>query len=357
MAVREKPPTQRPGFEYVGLSARSAAMLVAAVIVARLLQGAFVDAHRPLGWVVACTVVALLLEPLVSAADRVLPHVVAVIAVLVVLGGVIGIIGFGVAHEVTDSLDELVERAPEAAAEIESTSSWAVDLELTDRVTTFTQNVDERIRGNALEQAADTAPTYLVTGILMLFLLGTGRKYVNGFTAQFAEPRRPRLRTILHRATVDGRRWMLWSIAVGLGVGIIVGATAWVLGVPAAVSLGVVAAALAVVPFVGTILGGLPAVLLAYGLEGRWVGTAVLVAVVGLQVLDAVVVRRWIERRSVRVGATVPILLGLVGYELYGGGGAVYAVALGVLALAALAAVGQDDDIVVPDCATADAAV
>jgi len=329
--------------DYVGLSAGSAALLVGAAVVAWLVQGAFVDAHRPLGWVVACGLVALLIDPLVRALDRYLPRALAIVAVLLLVVSIIALVGFGVVREVYDSLDELTARAPEAAAEIEVRYSWAADIDLAERVSAFVEEIDGRIRSDAVSRAANTAPTYLVTAILMLFLLAFGRRYVDGFVDQFGEPRRSRWRRVIVAAATNGREWLLWSIAVGVAVGIVVGLVSWAVDLPAAISLGVVAGAMAVVPFVGTIVGGLPTALLAFGLNGWRSGVLVVVVLLALQVIDATWVRRWIERSSVRVGATVPILCALVGFELYNGGGAVYAVALGVIGLAAVAALVQGD--------------
>ena len=52
-------------------------------------------------------------------------------------------------------------------------------------------------------------------------------------------------------------------------------------------------------------------------------------------------VRPFVDRRTVRLGPTVPVVVGLVAFELYGVGGAIYAVALAILGLAGLDAVGR----------------
>jgi hypothetical protein len=58
----------------------------------------------------------------------------------------------------------------------------------------------------------------------------------------------------------------------------------------------------------------------------------------------------------VRVGPTVPIIVGLMGFELYGIGGSIYGIALAVIALAALDSAGRlrgDDEVAVPSTAAA----
>lgn len=319
-------------------------MFVGAALTAWLLSGMFASSHRTLGWVVACGVVALLIDPVVAVLDRHVPRFVAVVTVLLGAVAFVVLIGVGVAREVVESLDELKGVAPSAAAELEADYSWARDLELERRVTDAVDQIDARIRERAVAEAADALPAYLVTAILMLFLLAGGRRYLNGFLNQFSEPRRTKWRTIVVRAARRGRRWILGSLAHGLVVGSLVGGVAWLFDVPAAVSLGVLVGAFSVLPLIGVLVGGIPAVLLAFGLEGWRAGATIALLLLALQLAEALLVRPRIEVHSVRVGPAVPIIVGLLGFELYGLGGAIYGIALAVIALAALDAAGQEPD-------------
>ena len=57
----------------------------------------------------------------------------------------------------------------------------------------------------------------------------------------------------------------------------------------------------------------------------------------------------WVDPRTVRLGPAAPIIVGLLGFDLYGIGGAIYGIALTVIGFAALDAVGriQGDDVTV----------
>ncbi len=336
-------PSRRTG-SYVGLTAGSAVLLVGAVVAASLLRGAFVDAHRTVGWVVACSVVALLLDPLVDALDRMLPRVMAVVVVLLAVLAVFAAVAFGVAREVVDSLDELRTEAPAAAAELEDRYDWAAEIGLTARVESFVDDIDERIRGDAVAEAAGTFPTYVVTGILMLFLLGYGRRYVDGGLNQLSPSRRRRVGAVVRTAARRGRQYLLVAVGHSLLNGLVVGSTCSLLGVPAAVMLGVAVGALTILPLIGVLVGGIPALLLAFALQGWWAGAIVGVVLVTLQTIEVAVVRPRVDPITVRVGPTVPIIVGLLGFELYGVGGAIYALAVAVIALAALDAIGHERD-------------
>jgi putative heme transporter len=324
-----------------GLTPASAALLVGAVVVAFFLRNVFVEAHRTVGWVVACAIVALLIDPLVDFVDRLLPRWLSVIVVLLAVLTVVAGVTVGLATDVLDSLDELKESAPEAAARLEENYRWAADIGIGDRVQSFVDELDERVRQQAVSQAAETAPTYIVTGILMLFLLAFGRRYFDGLVRQFGEERRVIIREVATAAAVRGRAYLLVTIALSIVNGVIVGGVCWALDLPAPVSLGIAVGVFTILPLIGVLVGGVPALLLAFGLEPWQTGAVVALTLVALQAFEAFVVRPRVDPRTVRLGPTVPIIVGLLGFELYGIGGAIYGIALAVIVLAGSDAVGR----------------
>jgi predicted PurR-regulated permease PerM len=324
-----------------GLTPASAAVLVGAVVVAMFLRNVFVEAHRTVGWVVACSIVALLIDPLVDFVDRLLPRWLSVIVVLLAVVSVVAGVTIGLATDVLDSLDELKASAPEAAARLEENHQWAADIGLTDRVQSFVDELDERVRQDAVSQAAETAPTYLVTGILMLFLLGFGRRYFDGFVRQFSEERQEVIREVATAAALRGRAYLLVTVALAIVNGVVFGTVCWALDLPAPASLGIAVGVFTILPLIGVLLGGVPALLLAFGLEPWQTGAVVAVTLLALQAFEVGVVRRRVDPRTVRLGPTVPIVVGLLGFELYGIGGAIYGIALAVLVLAGSDALGR----------------
>ena len=223
------------------------------------------------------------------------------------------------------------------------------DLEVADRVQDFVDELDERVRQDAVSQAAETAPTYVVTGILMLFLLAYGRRYFEGFVAQFPKERQADLRLVGQSGGAARSPVPLVALGQSILYGLLVGWLCWMFDLPAAISLGVAVAVCTPLPLIGVLVGGVPALLLAFGLEGWRTGAAVLAWLLVLQAIEAAAVRPYVDARTVRVGPTIPIVVALLGFELYGVGGAIYGIALAVIALAALDAVGRlrgDDPVI-----------
>ena len=130
----------------VGFTVGTTLAVVVAVFAAYRLRNAFVAAHQVFGWVVACAVVALLLDPLVGLLQRVLPRWISVIVVL--LGGlaVLGVVLTGLVRELGNSLDELERAAPTAARGLEDEYDWAARVGVADRVHSLLDQLDRSVR-------------------------------------------------------------------------------------------------------------------------------------------------------------------------------------------------------------------
>lgn len=333
--------TQRVSVRRVGLTPASAVLVVGAVVTAFVLRDAFVAAHRIVGWVVACAIVALLVSAVVDIVERSLPRWLSVIVVLLGVAVVIAVVSIGVVNDILVSLEELQTAAPEAAATLEDRFAWARDIDAAERVRGFVQELDDRVRERTVTGFAGTAPTYLVTGILMLFLLAFGRRYFDALMMQLPVDRRQEIRHIATSGALRGRSYLLIALAHSLANGVIVGLVCWTLDLPAPLSLGFFVAAFTIIPTLGVVIGGVPALLLAFGVEGSSTAVVVLIVLLLLQFVEVGIVRPRIDPRTVRLGPAAATVVGLLGFELYGIGGAVYGIALAVIALAALDAAGR----------------
>ena len=203
----------------VGITPTSAVLVVGAVVTAFLLRDAFVAAHRTIGWVVACSIVALLVDPVVALLQRRLPRWLSVVTVVLVVVAVAATVIVGVVNELLDSIDDLEDAAPRAAQRLEERYDWAADVGVADRVDNLVRDLERGVREFTVDRAVGTVPTYLVTGILMLFLLAYGRRYLRGLLEQFDdEQRRERWRAIGERAMRRGRTYLLCTIGHAVAI-------------------------------------------------------------------------------------------------------------------------------------------
>ena len=250
----------------------------------------------------------------------------------------------GILVNIRDGFRTLEKEAPAAAASLERRSVAARQFKLVERVDSLIANVRQPSAGAAVGKAVGAAGTYFVCGILTLFFLIYGPRMLEGAFNQFRDRRRRftaerRLMVALRNA----RLYILASVVQLLVVSASVGFLAWGIGLPAPFVLGVLAGAIGLIPNLGIVVGGLPALLLALGLKPWRDALFVLVLLLALQIVEGVVVRKRVDSMSVHVGPALPAIVALIGYELYGIGGACYGAAGLVFLIAWLDALGLDD--------------
>lgn len=327
----------------VRLSGSAAVWVVGTFVGLVVAQRIFVAAHRPLSWAAASALAAMLLDPVV---ERLAVHIRRVPAVLLALVA-IAAVGVGTTYFVFDdverALDRLQEVAPEAAASVEDRNDRlgeiARDGRLGARVDSFVEVLERRATGgdDVLRTTAGTAPVYLVCAILTVFLLTYGPRIAKAAVEQDPdEDRRRRVSAITSLALRRARRAVLLTAAVATIMGLSATAVADWLDLPAPAALGFAIAVLALLPHVGLIVGSIPLLLLTVGFRSGTMAIALAVVVLVVQVLDSVLMRPWIARRTVHIGLLVPWVVALLGYAVYGIGGAAYSTIAVVFALAVI---------------------
>ena len=137
-------------------------------------------------------------------------------------------------------------------------------------------------------------------------------------------------------------RYTAGSIGMAVVAGCLVALVARLVDVPGAVPLGLWAALWDLVPLVGAVIGALPVALLAAAISPT-TGIVVLLGFVVYQVVEAIVVQKRLERRSVHVGPFLTLVVGTAGLELYGLGGALISLFAASVALATFEAWRVDE--------------
>ncbi len=317
---------------------RTLLAVLVAIAAALVLSGLVSSASQPLGWALACAVVAALVIPVAGLLDRWLPHALAVVAVMAGLALMLGGAWAGVTSTVVDNVNRIADEAPAAAAEIESRSQIARDFDLERRVDDFVTAIQSDLGTEAqLQESASTASTYVVTGILVLFLVGYGRRFVAGALAQIDDTeRRERATQIVADAFVRWYRYVWVALGQATMLTLVGWGVFWALDLPGPFVLALVFGVFSTVPYVGAVFGGLGALLFAVATTDVTTIVATVSFVLAVQLLEAFVVRRRVDPPTVYVGPAVPLIVGLLGWELYGLGGMLYSVLLAILGLAVL---------------------
>lgn len=332
-----------PPHRVIRISARTAVLAVLAVVLSIMAQRLFVSAHQPLSWAVAAGIVAVLIDPVVDVLDRRLPRLLSVIIALLVAAAATWGVIYVAFDDLSSGVERLADSAREAASELEARDDGigraAEDVDATRRVDLFADALQERVTGtdDVLESTAGTAPTYFIGGILTLFLMSYGPRLARSAVDQLPDPRvRRDVEGVVTRALRRSRRAILYTVALGVAVGLAVAGVAVLLDVPAPAALGLAAGVMAMLPHVGLVLGTLPLMLLVLALRSDAAAIITVLVVLACQVGDSFWLRRRITRRSVHVGLLAPWVVALVGYKVYGVGGVAYGLPLAVFGLALL---------------------
>jgi predicted PurR-regulated permease PerM len=141
-----------------------------------------------------------------------------------------------------------------------------------------------------------------------LFLAVHPRYYQEGIVSLWPLPRRRRAREVTSKLGYTLRAWLVGQLISMLLIGTVTGAGLWLLGVPLALVLGVIAALFEFIPNIGPVLAAVPAVLLAFA-QSPTLALYVALFYLVIQQLEGNVVHPLIQRRAV----DLPPVLGIVG--------------------------------------------
>jgi len=323
----------------VTVGAEAMAVILGAIAAAVIAFDMATAASRTIGWAVACAVVAALIEPLVHVLDRWIPRVLAIVVVLLSIAAASAAVAGGVLAALDRQFDRLVDEAPQAAARLQESDRFgnvARDFRLEERVGEVLDRLQEPTSGIAAE-APSTTSTYLICAVLIAFFLSWGPRLGRSALMQIPEgPRRDRIGAISRVAFAHARGYALGALARSLLSGIAAyGLCRWQ-DVPVATVVAVAVAAFAIVPGFGIMVGALPALLLKGGLDPGGGAVVLGAAFLALQVVDQLILRKLVAPRSLVVGPAAIVIALVLGFEIYGVGGAFYGGALAILGVAYL---------------------
>ncbi|HTN81958.1 MAG TPA: AI-2E family transporter, partial [Acidimicrobiales bacterium] len=329
----------------VAVAFSSVLALLLVIVVTFAVREVLSDARHTLALFAAAGISAILLAPLVELLQRWMRRVVAVGLAVVLVVGLIGVVAWGVLGDINHQVDRLQEAAPSAAAKIEQSERFgkaAREFRLEERVTEAVDRLSPDTAQQA-QAAARRVATYTVGFILMLFLLSWGPRMGQGALAQISdERRRMRIHDIGISALRNGRAYLLLALAQALVIGFVSWLVCRVADVPAPAPLGLIIGVTSLMPYLGIVIGSIPALLLSAGFRSFAAAGVLLAVFLGMQA-GQILLQRRLRKRVIYVGPAMISIVFLLGYDVYGIGGALFGTAIAVFAMSVADAVGTDD--------------
>lgn len=163
-----------------------------------------------------------------------------------------------------------------------------------------------------------------------IFIAASTQFYTAGAVKLIPEGKRDLTRDALNDSGKALRLWLKAQLVAMVLIGLLTGIGLWVLGVPSALALGLIAGLLEFIPFVGPILAAIPAVLIALAIDPQLALWTLLLYVL-IQNIEGYAVQPIIQSWAVDVPGAVLLFALLACGGLFGPLGVVFAAPLTVV--------------------------
>jgi predicted PurR-regulated permease PerM len=261
-------------------------------------------------------------------------------AVLVALFGIIalfGTTGYLLAPSVSEQFEELGTAVPGAVTQL---TARLTEYEWGRKLFSETQQGIPQPDAALLGRTVGVFSSLLGTLGSIAFVLALGiyiamepHAYSKGVVALMPLKRRARTKEALSLAWIRLRKWLIGTLLAMLTIGVLTTLGLWLLNVPLALALGVIAGLFAFVPTVGPILSAVPAVLIAL-LQSPRLALYVVLLYVAVQFVESYLVTPLIQRRTISMPPALSISFQVLMSALFGFMGLFLATPILVVAIA-----------------------
>jgi predicted PurR-regulated permease PerM len=141
--------------------------------------------------------------------------------------------------------------------------------------------------------------------------------YIDALVTLVPPRRRDRAREVLGEIGATLSQWLLGKAASMLIVGVFTSAGLMLLGVPLALILGIIAGLLDFIPYLGPLMAGVPAVLIAFS-DSPQLALYTVLLFVAVQTLEGYLLSPLIERRTVSLPPALTIVMQVLFGALFG---------------------------------------
>ncbi len=233
------------------------------------------------------------------------------VAMISVLAGAITLL----APSVAEQGRKLREELPRSGAQIsEFASQYTWGRELISQLPTVEQ-VMEKVDaaslmasvGGVFSTTVGAVGNFFIVMLLAIYLAIEPQLYINGFTKLFPKDRRARVKEIFARMGETLRWWLVGKIGLMVFIGVLTWIGLSIIGVPLALTLGLIAGLLSFIPNFGPILSAIPAILLAF-INSPVTALYVIALYVGVQIIESNLVTPLIERRTVELPPALTVV-------------------------------------------------
>jgi predicted PurR-regulated permease PerM len=286
--------------------------------------------------IVASIIFAAALNPSVTSLQKLkIPRPLAVTILYVLVFGILGLIVYLVTPTITQQIQSLLNNLPDIQNKLEASLApqpWLLSSykTLTTTVTSRPDIVLNQVSQTALGFGASIFGFVTILVLTFYFLLNS-RQIANGLVKYI--PSKGKREEVLHIASTSSVKlghWIRGQLLTCLIVFVVTFIVLSLLGVPYSLTLALIAGVLQFIPFVGAVVGAIPAVLVAFTISPIKAVFVVIFFIILQMVIGNIVVPQ-VMKKAVGVSPIIILIAALVGFSLLG--------VLGVLLAVPIAAV------------------
>jgi predicted PurR-regulated permease PerM len=252
------------------------------------------------------------------------------LASLIILGLFIGLAGlFGA--QLRTQLADVIEKLPQAV------DNFSRSLGLGPVSDDLTNVLNEQTAGGLASRLAGIGGSILggladfaLVVVAGLYIAATPKTYIDGLVKLFPIHHHRRVRGSLDASGEALRLWLVSQLIAMGCVGALSTLAFWVIGLPYPYALGLIAGLVDFIPFLGPILGAVPAVLIAFTVEGNAAVWTIL-AVFAIQQIEGNVIFPLVARKVVSVPPALALFAIVAGSILFGTFGLIFGFPLAVV--------------------------
>ena len=275
-------------------------------------------------------IIVLILEPFVAKlAEEGVPRPVSVIVLYLAILAVIGLVIYYIIPPVATQVKELALNIPyytDRISQIDFGSATSTVSNFLDQITSKLSTVAGGLI-NAIISIFGGIVSAVTVFVLTYYFSVEEETVKKSVIKIIPESNRQKLIETIDKVSIKLGDWLRGVLTLMIVVGVVDGAALWILGVPFALTLGIISGLLEVIPVVGPIFAALTAAFVAF-ISGiaLWKIIVILGIYILVQQLENNILVPKIMQKAVGLSPVVVILAILIGNKLLGLGGAILAI-------------------------------
>ncbi len=243
--------------------------------------------------------------------------------VVLVMFTIIGVGGYLMAPQISDQADKLTEAVPKAISELRATlsqydlarrllGSIPTDDQLQKHIASLMPNA-----GLFFSGVLGALGNVMIITFVGIYFAAAPFTYINGIIMLVPHTKRARAREVMDEIGRTLAKWLVGKSVSMLVVGTLTAVGLSLLGVPLALILGIIAGLLDFIPYLGPLMAGVPAVLIAFS-DSPTLALYVLMLFGGIQLIEGYLLQPFIEQKTVSLPPALTIVMQVLFGTLFG---------------------------------------